>query len=289
MKNGDIELNGFLMGRDHPVFATAIAPGDVVVRDQDNENPYASERIFGIDYRKPPVWKVEFSVGEADGAQPDSGVLDALDSLAAAWSVDFEDPEVVIPLRYMIGGRVRRVWGRPRNFRFEASMNIADGNIIAGADFALKDTLFYDDAQQLMELRLRSPSTGYATLPGVWPVTSYTTSDRQGLLTSTGTAKVLLEEITFHGPVIDPKLELAGGWTLGLDRTIAYDGWITVNPRLGTIRDQSGASLPGIISRTVYLPDLKIAPGPNSFTYSGKDETSFSKVVIKWREANNGL
>lgn len=292
MQNGDFEIAGYMLGREHPAFVSDFQPGSLGQRAQDVDSPFAAERYFGRDLESAPVWSFEFSLGEADGDElvPDAGVLETLDTLTAVWrgALDATQPESVLVLRYMIGGRVRRVYGRPRNFAPDPSANLEDGNITATGQFALRDALHYDDEQSFTELQLRPPPAGYATLPGVWPLTSYVESERQGQIVVGGNAAAPAEEVVFYGPVIDPKLE-SDLWKIELTRTIPADGWIKINPRARTAETHLGQNVSGDLSRESYLPGIILTPGEHSFTYSGSDPTGFSRAVVRWRNAHYGL
>lgn len=49
LQDGDIEVDGFLMGRGQPVFAKVLAPGEAEVRVQDSLAPLGNLRHFGED------------------------------------------------------------------------------------------------------------------------------------------------------------------------------------------------------------------------------------------------
>jgi len=293
MQNGDFELAGYLIGRDQPVFVTDFQTGSNGERLQDTPNPYGNTRFFGRDQKDPATWSFEFSVAQEDGAAPDSGVLDSLERLATVWNtaVDATDPGAYTSLRYMIGGRVRRVYGRPRNFSFNPSQNIQDGSITATAQFALLDTFSYADAQEQTQLQLRQAPVGAVTLPAVWPVLSVIDTERQGTFDVTGSAEALVDDITFYGPIVNPQLVLAGpgGWTVSLIGTIPYDGWVRLDPRWPRVLNQSGGSAAGMVSRRTYLPDLTLRPGARGLTFTGTDPTSTAKTIIRWRPAYNAL
>lgn len=288
MKDGDLELGGYVMGRDWPVFATNLSNSGSKTRDQDQDNPLGDTRIFGRDRQSAPVWAFEFSVAEAAGSLPASGVLESLEALARAWrtALDATIPGQVVPLRYQVGGRVRRVYGRPRNFNFEPSAGIEFGNVIASGEFALKDALSYGDAQTTTELTLRVPPNGYVTLPAVWPLDSVLAgTTRQGVFIMGGSAPAQPDDITFYGPVTDPELEsLTGGWKIRWNGTIPYDGFVRIDFRAGTVQNQSGATAPGL-SRTTYLPDIVLRPGPQDLNFAGDDLTGTARVAVRWRPA----
>lgn len=290
MKDGDFELGGYLIGRDHPVFVSKFDPSAPEQRVQDKPHPFGNQMSFGVDYETPNAWTFEFSLSEADGDAPDVGVLSEMSKLATLWRriVDPTVPGAVTPLRYMIGGRIRRVYGRPRGFTPNVSSNIEDGNITATAQFQLEEVVYYDDALQEVELTLRVPPTGWATLPNVWPLVTSIESTRSGAFTVGGTADTFPHEIQIFGPVINPKVT-SGDWSVELDTSIPYDGWVKVDPRARTVLRENGASVGGSLSRLTYLPGLTLTPGPKEFTYQGNDSSGASRAVIRWRDAYDSL
>lgn len=295
MQNGDIELNGYLMGAAQPVFATLFEPRPGKGRVQDQDSPYGPTRIFGRDVRGAGTLQLEFSLGEKSGQNPDTGVLDVLEELAAAWDEGDDrpgglarTPGAVTGLRYMIGGRIRRIYGRPRNFSYTASANITAGNIVATAEFERQDLYYYSDTLNQLDLQMRQQPTGWVTLPAVWPVISVISATRQGLLDSGSKVAAIPEDITFYGPVINPTLTHTD-WKVGLNAVIPYDGWIRVNPRDRTVLDQAGASRAGDLTRETFIPDLRIRPGAQDLTFTGGDNTATSRAVVRWRTAYRAL
>lgn len=290
MENGDFELGGYLIGAGQPVIVTSfqINPGEVV--QQDQINPFASRRMFGRDTQNPPTWEFDFHIANPDGVAADVGVLGALEALTTAWAgtVDAETPGATTFLRYKIGGRVRGVYGRPRNFTPNPSVNIQDGSLTAAAQFALSDAYTYSDELFETELQLRPPPNGAVTLPAVWPLLSEISSTRQGIFTVGGTSPTYPEDITFYGPVVNPSLETLA-WKVGWQGTVPYDGWVRINPRETTVLTNTGASVSGGLTRSTFLPDLKFKPGAQDLKFSGVDNTGSSRAVVRWRSAFNSF
>lgn len=286
MKNGDFELGGYLIGRDQPVMVTKFTPGNAADRTQDTEHPTGDLMMFGRDQVTPPIWSFDLSIAQPAGRPADVGVLESLEAVMRAWRAtgDRRNPGTVVPLRYMVGGRVRRVYGRPRGFQFDPSQNIEDGNITGTAQFALQDTYTYDDAVNEQYLQLRPPPNGWVTLPAVWPLISTITSTRQGTFLVESSAAAYPEDITFYGPVVNPVLENSN-WRIQLDYSIPYDGWVRLDPRMATVRNQDGGDVGGALSRTTYLEDLVLEPGAQDLQFSGVDNTGTSRAVIRWRSA----
>lgn len=291
MENGDFELAGYLMGRGQPVFVSDFQPGSIGERNQDEEHPQDDVRLFGRDFLDPPIWSFELNLSNRAGSAPAAGVLSELEQVQRVWrtAVDSRRPEEVVALRYQVAGRVRRVYGRPRNFAYNPSKNLDDGLVTATAQFALRDTYTYADELTSVSLTLRQPSTGFTTLPGVWPLQMTVASDRQGSINVASSAEVLVEDITFYGPIVNPSLTLDNDWTVAYTGSIPYDGWVTIDPRRRTVKDQSGNSRAGLLSRKTYLPSLTLPPGERGLLFTGQDLTATSRAVVRWRPAYFGL
>lgn len=291
MENGDFELAGYRIGKSQPVFVTDFQTGSTGERNQDEVHPQDDVRLFGRDYVDPATWSFEFSIAQEDGTVPDVGVLAELEKLHKTWrtAIDPRKPEQVTYLRYMIGGRIRRAYGRPRNFAFDPSQNIEDGLVTATAQFALRDTFTHADELSQVEIGLRQQATGYATLPGTWPLQLALQSTRQGLFTVDSSAMVPAEDITFYGPITNPVLTLDGEWTVTFNGEIPYDGWVRIDPAARTVKDHLGNSRAGQLSRKTYIPDLLLRPGNRGLTFAGQDLTATSRAVIRWRPAYYGL
>lgn len=290
MQNGDFELAGYLIGRDQPVFVSEFNTGPEGDRDQDFDDPLGDTRIFGRDRTSPATWTFEFSVAQAAGQPAAAGVLESLENLKKVWrtAVDARDPGDFTTLRYMIGGRIRRVYGRPRGFVPDPSRNIEDGHVVANASFARLETLTYQDAQEVMELTLRTPPSGEVTLPAVWPLISKVTAARQGVVTVGGSAPTVIDDITFYGPVDNPMIENAN-WRVAWSGSIPYDGFVRIDPRRRTVLNHQGASVAGALSRRTRMRELTLDPGGQDFTFTGLDNTANARAVVRWRPAYYAL
>lgn len=291
MSSGDFELGGYLMGRGRPAFVTDFQPGSMEDRIQDKDNPVGNNVFFGRDQAGTPAWSFTFSISHPDGAtNKAAGVLDTVEDLLAVWRPEeVQDPGWYTTLRYEVAGRSRLVYGRPRNFALDPSQNLEDGNVTASAQFKLLDALTYDADLDQVELMLRQAPTGAVTLPAVWPLTTTVSSTRQGLITPGGKARRYFpEDITFYGPVNNPALA-SSGWTVQLNTSIPYDGWIRVRPRDNTVLTKSGGSAAGALSRNTYLPDVVLTPGSQDLTFTGEDPTATARAVVRWRPAYYGI
>jgi len=284
MIDGDIEVGGYLTGPGQPVFARALNVGAAQARDQDQLNPVGNTTHFGRDYLTPPVWKLEFCIGEGIGPLE---ALRALAQLQTAWrtAVNPEEPGAVTTLRYAAAGRTRRVYGRPRNFTPDVSRNLADGDVMATAEFVTADPYHYDDLEGELTITLRDNSNfGAVTLPAVWPLMSVPGAGRQGTIIVDGDAPTPVQ-VTFDGPVVNPALAAGEEWAVQTTTSLAYDRSLTIDARTETVELEDGTPVPGVLSHETYLPGARLEPGIQELRFTGTDATGTSKATIRWRNA----
>lgn len=143
--------------------ADGFDPGSADWLVQDQDDPFSGVTRFGRDVRKGPTWTWALHVNKQD----EEGALDALADLAEAWAPEDLDGGDVLVMRYKVGGRVRRVYGRPRRFSSPPDNKILGGMIPVTADFKLLDPHYYDDSPQTITV-----GTAYTSVGGfVFPVT----------------------------------------------------------------------------------------------------------------------
>ena len=108
------QLGGVDFGGDHPVQVVGFDPGSGSTRTQDVDVPMGDGRLMGRDFHSAPSWMFDFYTNVWDWAE----ALALADTVAAVWSGDQvrDTPGEVMPLRYWMANRWRRVYGRPRNF-----------------------------------------------------------------------------------------------------------------------------------------------------------------------------
>src|SRR5690606_36874626 len=109
--DGQYELDGYLFGCGQPVDVARMNPGPRAVTNQDAPVPGGHGRNVGRDSDDGPEWSFDLTVtGE--------GAFDTLEGLREAWQAEgiAQSPGALSVLRYALPGRVRRVYGRPREF-----------------------------------------------------------------------------------------------------------------------------------------------------------------------------
>ncbi|MGL5850182.1 MAG: hypothetical protein ACRCZD_05290, partial [Phycicoccus sp.] len=211
--------------------------------------------------------------------------------LARAWDASAvrSTPGALSVLRYNLGGRVRRVYGRPRRFSVAMRTTLWSGVTAAVADFQLADVLHYDDELQSVGVSIVPASTGGLVSPLKSPLSTLGGGARQGVISVGGSAPTPFRA-TVRGPITNPWI--AGpGWRIELATTLASDQSITINTRPGasSVLRQDGASMAGSLSRTTRLSTAVLRPGPSEITFGGTDPTGTASCTLTWRNAHHSL
>jgi hypothetical protein len=290
LNEGEFELDGFgFGGGDHSVVIppSGFDPGSATVRDQDSVNPLGDNLRMGRDTKTPPVWAFDLMTNEYSAAD----ALDSLDELAGIWQADSvrSTPGALSVLRYRLGGRTRRVYGRARRFAPIVQTNLWGGVTAAVADFQLAENRYYEDELNTVSVSIVPATTG--GLAGVLkaPLSTLAGGARQGVIQVGGRAPTPFT-VTIRGPITNPWV--AGpGWKIQLNTTLAYDQSVTINTRPGvtSVKRQDGASLAGSLTRTSRLTTALLKPGPAEITFGGTDATGTATCSLSWRNAHYSL
>src|SRR5690625_7253348 len=118
-------------------------------------------------------------------------------------------------LRYELGGRGRRVVGRPRRFHESSSPSIREAGLInVVCTFQLSDPRSFGAGEGNtgeVTLTLVPESTGGLVAPLVSPLTTTRRGGvRAGVVVNPGDAPSPVA-VTFYGPVADPRVYVDGG------------------------------------------------------------------------------
>lgn len=281
LAHGDFELNGYKFSGnpDSPLYVVGLGLGVVAVRDQDVDNPVGDGRIFGQDRESGPTWAFEFRVGP--GAVDDT--LAELARVTRAWRTAPRGPGQESVLRYAVGNRTRRIYGRPRSLAPDPTLLHSLGYLAASGEFVTADGYHYADEVDSVRLSLIPGNAGGLVSPLVSPLTTVAGGQRQGIVQVAGDASTPME-ITFYGPITNPGVS-STGWSIRLNASLAYDQSVTLDTRRGTVRRNDGANLAGSLSRTSYLPDAQLRPGNREIIFTGTDATGTSSCAVSWRPA----
>ncbi|MFC3299644.1 hypothetical protein FJV46_10715 [Arthrobacter agilis] len=285
--HGDFELDGYVIGgdRDRPVYIKSFLPGRSDVRSQDFDNPVGDGRLFGRDAALGSTWSFSFGMASESSAAS----LAALNSLSAAWKYVHREPGAESVLRYKVGGRVRRVYGRARHFDYDPNYVFFTGYAVASGEFVTSDAVHYEDALRSVSVGLLAEVSGSQPLPSALPFTFAPGGPRSGIIQDVGGDAPAPVEVTFAGPVTGPSATIGGQLVALPGLTLAFDQSVTVNTRTMTVTRNDGASLAGALSRRTYLEDVRLQPGLSEVVYSGSDLTGTSRCTVAWRPAHYGF
>ena len=156
----------FGLGRAVSIDASGFDPGSNDWLIQDQQDPFSGATRFGRDVQSGSTWTWSMWVDQFS----EEDALDSLDELADAWAPDDLSGGQVMVMRYKVGGRTRRVYGRPRRFASTPDNRILSGMIPVTADFKRVDPLFYDDQPESVTLGVAYASAGGFIFPVTFPV-----------------------------------------------------------------------------------------------------------------------
>lgn len=279
-----IEFGGLL----DPLLIRGFDPSAPELRTADAPKPFGDGVMVGRDYFGAGSWTFELSTNVKDEVD----ALASAGALVSAWRDPKVrlNPNVTVPLAYEVGGRWRRVFGRPDAI----SDPVSDVRAIQGAaqivaTFRVTDPNFYDDELSTVRLTIVPESSGGIIAPIIAPISTRMNSGRRaGLVDNLGDVASPLT-VTFHGPARNPKVVAAAGWEVGITGTLAYDQSVTIDARAGTAIRNDGASLAGALTRATQLSKATIPPGPSELTFTAIDTTGTAKVDLSWRHSHSSI
>lgn len=280
------ELGGAVFGDGCRVAHEADSdPGSYSWRTQTTANPTGDGKSFGVDLIEPGMWNFKLYTDVDD----DKGALEELGRLAKIWRGDDirRTPGAVMPLRYRLGGRTRRVYGRPRRFSAPLDNRMTSGLIAITSDFEVVSELFFDDIERSLDVGTLPPSTGGFETPFETPLVTEET-DVANPYTFTVTGELPTPGVfEFKGPVTDPFLVIDDSIRIQLRGAVASDTTITVDARpwVMSIYRHDGAGVPGMLSRDTRLPRLMLTPGDHVAVFGGTNETGAAQATVRWRGA----
>ena len=272
-------------GHGQTIVVQSFDPGTAESRDQDTVSPVSDVRYFGTDRKTPPTWGFELYTDVEDADQ------------ALTWAANFEavwdqeetrsTPGAVLPLRYAIAGRIRRVYGRPRNFALIPS-HARTGRVDLLADFVLAENTYYADAEESVKIGLRpsgSQRSGF-TFPITFPMSTTPAAIPRSETMTIGGTRPTWVDVTFHGPATDPYV-LIGTKRWGLQGVLASGRSVRMSGvpwQQGLLRDD-GAWVPGMLDPRARLSQLRFKPGEYTVTFGANSVSSDAYATVAWRNA----
>lgn len=262
-------------------------PGSPEIRDQDVPNDAGDGVRPGQDFYGAANWSWQLYSNAMNAA----GALAASGALRAVWPSEAlrQDPGAVTALRYRIGGRTRRVYGRPRHWTTVTSRKVHTGNVGVACDFVVFDHRFYADNEQSVELSLSAvhPDTG-VVVPFVPPFISTASTESHPEVITVGGEVPTPVIVEFRGPVTRARLAVpSAGWVAQLTGTVVDDDSVTLDARpwamTSTVASSGGAA--AVSPRETRLAELLLPPGQHTLEFTGIDPSGTARVTVRWRDA----
>ena len=284
----------FGIGSEVSVDENGFIPGPTDWAVQDGEDPTNGSTMFGRDRLLGPTWLWQLHVNRTNAEE----ALETLGRFKTAWhALSIRDtPGAVLPLVYRVGGRERRVFGRPRRFEAPPDNRILSGYVPVSVDFKCVDGYTYDAVEQEVVLQLgqnladsdQVDSGGGFVFPVTFPVDTLMPTRQLAQILIGGDAPAY-PIVRFYGSVIGPKL-ITDDWVLSLDYSIAAGQWVEIDTRpwRQTVLSSDGASIAGRLGRRQRLSKIAFAPGRFEAKYVGFSSTT-STCSVRWANTHNGL
>lgn len=291
LQDYQFEVGDFVFGLNRGVFVEedGFDPSGADWRTQDMPVAHGDGTVFGRDYLEPALWTWTLGVDKTDPAT----ALEQMAALTKAWRASRNlGPGEVLPLRYRLAGRTRRVYGRPRRLAPTLDNRFMQGYASYIADFQRADDLHYDDVEKSATTTARVSSAGGLKAPLKAPLRSIRslTSERGGGIDVGGDADTWAI-VTIRGPISTAIVECPGRWRVELNRNLSSSDTVVIDPRpwARTVLLNGTAGVAGSLSRNTRLADMTLAPGPAVFTFSGVATASGASATVSWRDASHSL
>jgi len=279
---------GFGIGLDVSVDDAGFDPGSLDWLTQDSDNPTNGVTGFGRDVATGPTWTWSLHVNEDDTA---SG-LAALRVLRAAWRARqiAGTPGAVTAVRYRVGDRVRRVYGRPRNFAAPPDNRLISGLVPITSSFKCADDRVYDDVESMISLGASDTSTvGSFVFPVKFPTSTLSQKVQRQQAVVDGDAPTY-PVIRIQGPVTNPIIE-TDTWTLPLDLSLGPTESVVIDTRPWnlSVRRNDGASMVDALPRRQRFADLVLTPGNHDIEFRASSTSSSTSCAVAWRSAYDSI
>jgi hypothetical protein len=286
--NDQCDLDGYLFGLGTSVRVAGLDIGTAKAATNDTEVDQADRIRFGRDWLRSRTLTFDLIVvTESMGA-----AQDALDELTGVWDAQElrRTSGKVVPLRLAFGGRIRRVYGRPRKLASDLG-TVAAGVAKVTAEFVTRDPLFYADDQDSASVDIVPPSgSDGLTVPFTAPVVLEGEAASQGVFRVGGTAGAAMV-VRIHGPITDPRVRLSSTdgehvVNVRLQGHLPADDALTVDPTAHTVLTELGTNWAGAFTAdSTPLSQLALPPGDAHILLSGHDHTGTASASVAWRAA----
>lgn len=296
------ELGGVVFGLGCPIEVKedGWTPGAADIQNGDTNRAGGDGIRFGKDRTRSATWGFDLFAN----AEDEETAWDSVGELGTTWGADDIRAQSgeVMPLRYRVAGRTRRVYGRPRRWTATPNNLSLAGRIDVVADFSTVDHLVYDDELMSKTVPIAPPRPLNA---GIIPPFIPPFGTRQGSSTRTdgivvgGTVPTPIN-VEVAGPVAGARVQIGINKTLPdgtkkriglidvrLVDPVAYDDPVTIDARpwvvAATKKSGGGVRLNPRITR---ISKMWVPPGQHDVTFTGVDATAKAAVTLTWRNAS---
>lgn len=278
----------FGVGANVSVDDNGFVPGATEWITQDGKNSRRGTTAFGRDVATAPVWSWTSHVNRNTVKE----ALETKELFETAWRpVIAQEASRTVALRYKVGGRVRRIYGRPRRFDAPPSNLIDTGYIPLSHDFECVDAYTYEDVEgsATLTLSVEAGPTGFI-LPAQLPIQTLPAATSPESQVAIGGTARCYPIIRFNGPWVNPGL-ITDDWDVTLKTSLADGQWaeIDARPWILTVLRSNGSSAAGALGRRTWLEDIYFSPGtkPN-LRLTGQSDSGGATCTIRWRNVYNG-
>lgn len=262
------------------------------MRSGDTDMPQEDGRSFGRDYLSGKAITFEMAVlADRSAADPHRANIDRLEAFESLWLDERwrDRPDALTILRTHQAGQTWRAYGRPTRYDEITSVTTQYGASGALAEFRLRDTQWYSDFEQSVEIDLIPPASGGLTAPLVSPIMTAAKATGIRPVVISGSRPTWLA-VDFMGPAVNPQVVIGDGEVvLGVDVVIDYNETVTIDTApwaRSVIRQNDGAGLAGAISpRTTLMSRSALRPGIYPIRFDAESETGTARCRVRWRDA----
>lgn len=283
------EVGGVVFGLDAPVMVltSGFKPSGSSWRTQDFEHPQGDGGVPGRDYQAVGTFGFEMF---ADGTDEASALAQAA-QLRNVWPAEglVRTPRALTPLRYRLGGRTRRVYGRPRRWTPGPTTDLVNGYLDITADFAIFDPLFYDDAEESISFNMAEQTTGGGGFrtPFRMPMRTVGVATPTGRAAFVGGDRETWPIIELTGG-INPWVEI-NGWRAKVVRSLNWDETVTIDTR-PWVRSSTINGGFARLDRGSRISKMRLSPkGRNMVMFGNDSPLSPANVTVRWHNANSSL
>lgn len=266
--------------------------GGRVYRTDDTSRPRTDGRYFGQDFVDPGDVEIQLLIRVTTGPREDRfrAVSTIKERFTSFWDGDDIRLRPGVTSELEIAGRYV-VEGRPRHVDWDdtlATFGIVKGTalFVRGQDEAFAVEPGGGSAWNEVTVGLVPAQIGGLIAPLIAPLTTAESSTRARPFTVNGDVPVW-PIISVKGPIqTGAQVELVHGWTLRLNRALAFDETATIDTRPGhRTMDVNGQAQNVLSPSGARISQASIPPGLQEIALRGQSVEGTAEVTIRWRES----